>query len=113
MIAGRVARAPQDVRHRANQCRWLLQRQARLIGTERLDPAGARLELEDAAHVVADADQQHAEDQRIQRRVVLEGAPNHVVKQPGDDRREQQKDEDAVQEALRIGHQATVRPSGW
>ena len=87
-----------------------LQREARLAGAERLDPAHLRLDAEGAAEHVDDADQQHREDQAVEQRVVEIDPPDDVVGEGDRERRQHQEDDHAVDETLRTGHRPAFPP---
>ena len=62
-MSGAVA---QHGRHRREQCRCRVDSDAGIGDAERVDPANFRVEAQDLAEGVDDADEQHAEDEPVQ-----------------------------------------------
>ena len=91
-------------RDRRQQPGRRLQREAGLAGAEGLDPADLRLDAEDAPEDVDDPDQQNAQDQAVEHRVVQEDPPDDLIGEGDRGGRQHQEDDHAVDETLRTGH---------
>ncbi len=76
----------QDRRHRRQQHRRAFDREAGIGEAEPIDPVDLGEQADDLPERQHDADQQHAEDQRVEARIREESGPDLAVKHDGDQR---------------------------
>ena len=90
-IAMRPMRSPQDRRHRRQQHRRPLDREAGIGEAEAVDPGDLGEQPDHLPERQHDADQQHADDQRVEAGIGEEGGPDLPVEDDDDQRAQDQE----------------------
>ncbi len=90
--------AAENRRHRRQQDRGPVDRQARIGETETVDPGDLRIKPDDLARREHNADEQHADDQRVEARIGHERDFDLLVQHEGDQPAEDDEDRHPQQE---------------
>jgi hypothetical protein len=104
---------------RRQEPRWCGHREAGAGRAKRLDPRNLGAQHQDAAQSVGDPEQENADDQPVQRRILHECTGDHVVERCHDQQGQQQEQHNADDEAARLGHRRSRLPAarldalGW
>ena len=90
-IAMRPMRSPRMRRHRREQHRRALDREPRIGEPEAVDPVHLREQPDHLPERQRDADEEHADDQRIEARIGEERGPDLPVEHDHDERAQDQE----------------------